>query len=106
MKVEWLTLSYKPCPEDETPARFSFECPRRPGHMCSGLMLSGVVLPDGTVRGKEKDSKKTWAWNGDRAAPTFKPSINCLAHNPENLAQKYGGCGAHGYITNGQWTDA
>jgi hypothetical protein len=101
VKFEFLRLNHEECPDDEAPERFGFECPRHPGRMCSGLLISGKVMPDGSVADKETKSKHTWAWNGDRAAPTFKPSINCQAHNPKKPAEKYAGCGWHGYITNG-----
>ena len=83
MKFEFLDLNYDDCPIDQKPERFGFECPKRPGYMCSGLLIRGMGndIPN-----------KTWTWNGDRDKPTFTPSINCL------------GC-SHGFITNGEWRD-
>jgi len=74
--------------------------------MCKGLLIDGAKLPDGTVikSGKKDEKPHVWNWNGNRAAPTFKPSINCLAHNPKDPKEKYGGCGWHGHITNGKHT--
>ena len=92
MKFEYLSLDYTPCPTDEAPERFGFECPRRPGYMCSGLMIRtdelaaklAIAGPSGWL------SPASWEWNGDRERPTFKPSINCSI------------CGWHGFITNGE----
>ncbi|WP_445818652.1 DUF6527 family protein [Bradyrhizobium sp. WU425] len=39
----------------------------------------------------------TWDWNHDEQSPTLSPSINC--NGP-------GGCGWHGFITNGEVTNA
>lgn len=36
-----------------------------------------------------------WNWNGDRINPTLTPSV---LHTKEK-----GGCGWHGYLTNGEW---
>ena len=84
MLFEFLTLDYEPCPLDEAPARFGFECPKHPGRMCSGLL----------IRGQGHDvPNRTWTWNGDREKPTFSPSINCVQ------------C-SHGFIENGIWRDA
>ena len=106
MKVVFLRANYQPCPDDEAPARFGFECPRRQGYICQGLLIAGAKLADGTVIKHNPDTKKPpcWDWNGSRTAPTFKPSINCLAHDPKNPAEKYTGCGWHGHITDGKHT--
>lgn len=86
MKFEFLTLNYKPCPEDEKPARFGFECPKRTGHMCTGLLIDGATHNDGS---RIEIRNAMWKWNNNRERPTFTPSINCS------------NCGWHGYITNG-----
>ena len=83
MKFEFLTLDYKPA-EIGKEERFGFECPKRNGYMCTGLL----------IRDKGNDvPKKSWIWNNDREKPTFSPSINCS------------NC-SHGYIENGIWRDA
>jgi hypothetical protein len=84
----------------ETPepvAFFGFECPRC-GDMCAYLRIRGGPADDG--------GRPTWEWNRDRERPTFNPSINCLAHNPSNPAEKYAGCGWHGWIRDGNATEA
>lgn len=53
------------------------------------------------IKNPETGKPHMWGWNGNRVRPTFTPSINCLDHNPENPAEKYGGCGWHGHITDG-----
>ena len=82
--------------EPRVPAFFSFDCPLHKGQKCGFLRLA-----DGPA---DKPDHPKWVWNGDRECPTLTPSINCLAHNPANLAEKYGGCGWHGFITNGEYT--
>lgn len=86
MRFEYLTADHKPCPSDKAPTLFGFECPKRNGYMCSGLVIRGN--PDGL-----NPPNATWHWNGNRDKPTFQPSINCK------------GC-SHGYITDGVWRDA
>lgn len=39
------------------------------------------------------DGNPVWSWNGSREAPTIRPSI---VHDPAK-----GGCGWHGYLTDG-----
>lgn len=97
-------LNYGDCPEDEPPARFGFLCPRRPGLWCSGLLINGADLRDGDRVTRQAGGPAVWDWDGNRVAPTFSPSINCLAHNPKNPAEKYAGCGWHGHITKGKFT--
>lgn len=92
VKVEFLTLDYKKCPEGEKPARFGFECPRNPGQMCSGLLIDDADVRHG-------QGVHMWKWNGDREKPTFTPSINCLS---EFEGKPAAGCGFHGYITDGE----
>ena len=78
--------------EEGTPKWIRFACPRGKGECTVPL------FPQTTSKGA------TWRWNGDRENPTLTPSINCLAFNPENPAELYGGCGWHGFITNGEIT--
>lgn len=47
--------------------RFGFKCPKGNGY-CEGLL----------IRSAEPTSKRpSWIWDGNRAKPTFTPSINC-----------------------------
>lgn len=39
-----------------------------------------------------------WGWNGNLERPTLTPSINCQS---ERDGKPAGGCGWHGFITNG-----
>jgi Family of unknown function (DUF6527) len=66
---------------DGEPRRmFWFTCPRKPGKACAVPLLP-ARNPNGAG----------WAWDGDTDAPTLTPSINCV-----------GGCGWHGFITDGK----
>lgn len=86
MQFEFLTVDMDPCPAEQRPVFFGFECPKNPGRMCTGLVLRDN--PAGL-----KPEKATWIWNGNREKPTFQPSINCMK------------C-SHGFIENGVWRDA
>lgn len=90
MKFEFLTLGYDDCPPDQKPARFGFTCPRK-GHMCSGMLLRSGPH---TQEDLPQPERRTWAWDGNRTAPTFQPSIDC------------GGCGWHGFINSGVASNA
>lgn len=93
MRIEFLTAEYERCAAGTPPTRFSFECPKRPGHMCGALLISdnpqGIKVPG-----------KMWHWNGDRHLPTFAPAINCRQNRSEGTT----GCGARGRIERGQWS--
>lgn len=81
-KVTFETLNYEPA-EPGQEERFSFNCPKHRGRTCEGLL----------IRGKGNDRPNgTWAWDGNRDAPTFHPSIDC------------GNCW-HGYIRAGRCVD-
>ena len=94
-KFVFLRMDYTPCPEGEKPARFGFECPRAGGpRMCEGLVLRhGPHVAEGIAQ----PINRTWEWNGDRERPTFRPSINCM-HGDKTCW--------HGFITNGELTNA
>lgn len=79
-------LDYDMNPTTAAPTYFGFECPKRAGHMCTGLIIRGN--PSNVTR-----ENSTWAWDGNREAPTFTPSINCKH------------C-SHGFIEHGVWRDA
>lgn len=83
--VDFWDEEWKPAePGKET--RFSFNCPN--GNDCGSLIIVGKTKiprdPNGMNGGKAQ-----WDWDGNRDAPTFKPSINCH------------GCW-HGFIENGR----
>lgn len=80
--VSFKTLNYDPA-EPGQEERFGFNCPKHKGHSCKGLIIRG--------RGNDIPNR-TWEWDGNRAAPTFSPSVDCK------------GCW-HGYIRNGRCVD-
>jgi hypothetical protein len=71
-------------------AHLIFVCPL--GHRCS--VLIGPTFEDRS----SPDRFCVWKWNGDRDRPTLQPSVNCIA---EKDGKPTGGCGWHGYITDG-----
>ena len=75
------------------PKWLAFACPRGRGE------CSVPLFPQTTGKGH------TWKWDGNREAPTLTPSINCLACNPENPAEKYAGCGWHGHLRDGVFVE-
>lgn len=101
MSFKFYSLGYREVGPDEKPSMFGFPCPRRSGEICGGLLLrSSPHVADGTPQ----PPKRTWEWDGDREAPTLRPSINCKAAGPNG--EKYAGCGWHGWITKGELRDA
>ena len=94
-KVQFFRLNYEPCPDDERPSRFSFECPRGRGR-CGQLLIAGADLGGGR-RAESGKRPACWTWDGNREAPTFAPSIHCLS---EAGGRPAGGCGWHGHIRN------
>jgi Family of unknown function (DUF6527) len=66
---------------------FSFACPKYK-RRCGDLVISGrtPLKHDGN---NNNDGVAQWNWDGNRVAPTFTPSINCV------------GCW-HGFIRNGR----
>ena len=74
-------------------AHLMFVCPN--GRRC-GVLVGPVAVPRPTP-----DTLSVWGWNGDTDQPTLTPSINCLA---EKNGAPAGGCGWHGFITNGAIT--
>ena len=71
-------------------AHIQFVCPN--GHRCS------VLLGPQCVTRPTPDALCIWAWDGNIDRPTLTPSINCIA---EKDGKPTGGCGWHGFITNG-----
>lgn len=99
--VRFLTIAGEPT--DQPPARFTFRCvkgnkntlPGEEPEECGNLLIA--VSPHSVAHGVPRDpdnrngGRAQWDWDGDRAAPTFSPSINCQGY-----------CGWHGYIRNGR----
>lgn len=71
-------------------AHILFECPN--AKRCSVLLGPGPALRPAP------DRCHVWQWDGNRERPTITPSINCIA---EKDGKPTGGCGWHGFITNG-----
>ena len=64
---------------------FAFDCPRRKGRRCEGLIIRGRTnLPHDPL--SKNGGIAQWIWNGNRECPTFSPSVNC------------GQCGWHGFV--------
>jgi hypothetical protein len=87
------TFDIEPCTIEGYPgvtAHLLFECPNR--HRC-GVLLA----PQPIDRGDDR-KLHVWGWNGNVEKPTLTPSINCIA---EKDGKPTGGCGWHGFITNG-----
>ena len=83
MIIEFLDINHAPAAVGSE-VYFGFECPKRPTHMCTGLIIRG--------RGQDVPNR-TWVWDNNREQPSFTPSIDCK------------GC-SHGYITAGEWKPA
>ena len=71
-------------------ASILFVCPR--GERC------GVFLAPQPIDRPRPDACYVWGWDGNMERPTITPSINCIA---EKDGKPTGGCGWHGFITNG-----
>lgn len=87
-RVKFWTLSYRPAGVGEEQT-FSFNCPRRAGGRCEGLVISGRTSLPHDPQGKNGGIAQ-WAWDANRESPTFSPSINC------------GACKWHGFIEGGR----
>lgn len=71
-------------------AHVMFVCPNR--HRCA------VLVGPQFVGRQAPGDLCIWAWDGNLDRPTLTPSINCIA---ERDGKPTGGCGWHGFITNG-----
>lgn len=88
-KVEFLTMDMDPVKPGETPMLFCFDCPKRPGRRCGGLLIADAGHGIKWDPQNQNSGRAQWRWDGNRDAPTFTPSINCP------------GCW-HGYIRGGR----
>lgn len=75
--------------------RLNYACPRGGGN-CGGIRI---------CNGQKPNSQKTWGWDGNVEQPTLTPSINCLSRDPKT-GEELAGCGWHGYLKEGVFTDA
>lgn len=71
-------------------AHIFFVCPN--GKRC------GVLLGAQAVSRPSEDKLNIWGWDGNTERPTITPSINCIS---EKDGKPTGGCGWHGFISNG-----
>ena len=80
------------CPSEypTATAHILFVCPN--GRRC-GVLLGPVSTPR-----PSEDKCHVWGWDGNVERSTITPSINCIA---EKDGKPTGGCGWHGFITNG-----
>lgn len=85
-KVKFYDEGYEQA-EPNVAARFGFRCPKR-GTECMGLLIAGRTPLKRDGQG-QNGGVPMWDFDGNAAAPTFSPSINC------------GGCW-HGHIRNGR----
>lgn len=95
-------------PADEPIGSFSIEDGGMQGYpgatahiifVCPNNERCSVLLGPEHVTRPAEDKLCIWAWNGDKDRPTITPSINCIA---EKDGKPTGGCGWHGFITNGR----
>jgi uncharacterized protein DUF6527 len=68
--------------------------------VCPNRIRCAVLLGPANVPKPNEDSLSIWQWNGDKDKPTLYPSINCKAK--KDNGEPAGGCGWHGFITNGK----
>ena len=66
-----------------------FTCPRNPEQTC-GVPIKPLSSPPFNTG---------WEWDGNTAAPTLTPSVNCIA---EHDGKPTGGCGWHGFVRAGK----
>jgi hypothetical protein len=79
-------FQFQPVTQDGVTGEYLlYTCPRHPGSMC-GVPLKPLSNPP---------HNSGWTFDGNRDAPTLAPSVNCV-----------GGCGWHGWIQAGTWSDA
>lgn len=67
--------------------------------VCPNEKRCSVLLGPSSVPRPSKGALCIWAWDGNSERPTITPSIDCRAVDDEG--NPTGGCGWHGYITNG-----
>jgi hypothetical protein len=87
------TFDIEPCKPQGYPRvthHILFVCPN--GRRC------GVLLGPEHVDRPSADALCIWKWDGNLERPSITPSINCLS---EKDGKPAGGCGWHGYITEG-----
>jgi hypothetical protein len=66
--------------------------------MCPNHKQCAILLGPKAISRTQEDMLNIWQWNGDVNKPTITPSINCIK---EKDGKPTGGCGWHGFITNG-----
>ena len=94
-------------PENEPVGSFDIEDARIEGYpgatahilfVCPNAKRCAVLLGPTHVPRPADGKLNVWGWDGSKDRPTLTPSINCIA---EKDGKPTGGCGWHGFITNG-----
>ena len=73
--VRFDTLDYDPA-EPGKEQTFDFKCPKH-NRRCGGLVIAGRTHLKRDPNG-QNGGVAQWDWDGNRDAPTFTPSINCI----------------------------
>lgn len=90
-RVTFARLSELYDPPSGQEQTFAFNCPKKNGRRCEGLIISQRTnLPHDPQSKNGGIAQWEWPNAPDRSTPTFTPSINC------------GRCGWHGYIEKGR----
>lgn len=74
------------------------DCTAHIQFICPNNRHCAVLLGPRHVNRPTPESLCIWGWDGNFDSPTITPSINCLS---EKDGKPAGGCGWHGFITNG-----
>ena len=93
-------------PSDEPVGSFDIGCHKFEGYdntahilfVCPNGKRCRILLGPKFVDRPNPDGLCVWQWDGNMERPTIKPSINCIAVKD---GKPTGGCGWHGFITNG-----
>lgn len=88
-KVSFFAFDKDDLPGNEQ--MFEFQCPKHKGRRCGALVIAGKTDLKRDGQGQNGGIAQ-WEWDGNLAAPTFSPSVNCTR------------CW-HGYIRNGRCVD-
>ena len=67
--------------------------------VCPNAKRCAILLGPKLVPRPSEGKLCIWEWDGNLDRPTIRPSINCIA---EKDGKPTGGCGWHGFITNGE----
>lgn len=77
--------------------------PGASGHIlfvCPNGKRCGALIGPSPVTRQHPDGLSIWGWDGNIEQPTLTPSLDCRA---EKDGKPTGGCGWHGFITQGRF---